>query len=102
MSRVNMTGVRIDEDYAIDEDGRMAGCARCQDGAHFECHGCSCPCSYRPLPWGTPEQNKIAEAAWEEAVNAVRPRITVAQRRKQWKIRESLEAQQNLASLTNL
>lgn len=52
-------------------------CARCRDGAHWECHGCGCPCSYFDDWIGRDD-------AWEAAVNAVHPPITTEQRDQQW------------------
>jgi hypothetical protein len=47
------------------------GCRRCQDGEHWSCHGCSCPCSDR-RPFSTPEENAAIEA---EVARIGAPRI---------------------------
>lgn len=41
----------VDESVVIwereyrEKNGHLDGCTRCQNGLHWQCHGCSCPCS---------------------------------------------------------
>jgi len=62
---------RVDENEVVwereyrEKDGHLDGCTRCQNGLHWQCHGCSCPCSY-------PEEWRMGRATYDEWVEKVR------------------------------
>lgn len=57
----------VEDGYRLTPDrSAYYGCARCQNGDHWACHGCNCPCSDQN-PWGggeiyTEEQKAVIEA----------------------------------------
>lgn len=65
-----------EDGYRLRDRMTLDGCRRCQDGKHWECHGCTCPCSEPYVLW----MDRLDE--WESAkAHIARPRPTKAVRR---------------------
>lgn len=68
----------VDEDDVVwereyrEKEGRLDGCTRCQNGLHWQCHGCSCPCS-TAAPWVKYSSDSETYAAWVASVRAIGP-----------------------------
>lgn len=69
----------VDEDVVVweriyrEKDGRLDGCTRCQNGLHWQCHGCSCPCSGGDMELSKYSDDTEKRRAWVAAVRAIGP-----------------------------
>lgn len=75
-ARVDEADVVWHREYRRKSNGihqtQLDGCMRCQNGLHWQCHGCSCPCNAAPFD-AMSHINTEETKKWLDAVRRIGP-----------------------------